>query len=354
VSDAALNDAAAFEDLRPEWTRLALESRNVFSSWEWASVWWRHFGRGRDLLLTPVRADDGSPRAIFPLYRFTRYPISTVRFLGHGPADELGPLAAAGERAGAAALLPRVLREAHGRCDAFIADDAGSGEAWLAGLPGRVLRSHHSPRLTLRGSSFEQWWRSRSRNLREQVGRRRRQLERSHALTFRLGTAPRLEEDLATFSRLHLDRWDGGGSLFHPQMAFHRDFAAVAMEQGWLRLWFLEVDGAPAAAWLGFRFAGVDSYYQAGRDPAWAHRSVGLILLAHTIADAFQSGSAEYRFLRGGESYKDRFADDDRPVVTVMAPFTALGRVAARLRAAVGPASLPWRLARGVFRPGAA
>ena len=46
--------AGAFEALRPEWTRLALQSRNLFSTWEWASTWWRHFGRGRELLLTPV------------------------------------------------------------------------------------------------------------------------------------------------------------------------------------------------------------------------------------------------------------------------------------------------------------
>lgn len=342
--------AGAFEALRPEWTRLALQSRNLFSTWEWASTWWRHFGRGRELLLTPVPDGNGSTRAILPLYRWSRHPISTIRFVGHGPADELGPVGATGA-AEVADLVAAIVGRAPWRCDAFIADDVRGSEPWVEALGGQVMRSARSPRLAIRGRSFEEWWRSRSRNLREQIGRPRRQIEREHALAFRLAGPSSLDQDLAVFSRLHLGRWDDGRSLFQPLIAFHRDFARVAMEQGWLRLWFLEVDGAPVAGWLGFRFAGIDSYYQAGRDPAWKHRPVGLILLAHTIADAFQSGVDEYRFLRGGESYKRRFTDDDAsPVVTVMAPFSAVGRAASRLRAAIGPTSWPWRLARAVFR----
>jgi CelD/BcsL family acetyltransferase involved in cellulose biosynthesis len=339
------------QELRPDWTRLALESRNVFSTWEWASVWWRHFGRGRPLQLIPVPGEDGRAGAILPLYRSSRFPICTVRFVGHGPADELGPVGGAAARARAGSVLPAVVREGPWRADAFIADDVRVAEPWVGGLDGQVMRSVPSRRLALRGTSWQEWWRTRSRNLRDQAGRRRRQLEREHRLTFRLAGADGLDEDLALFSRLHLGRWDSGGSLFHPQLAFHRDFARAAMEQGWLRLWFLEVDGAPAAAWLGFRFAGVDSYYQAGRDPAWARRSVGLVLLVHTIADAFESGIEEYRFLRGGEAYKDQFTDDDSPIATVIAPLTTLGRAAARVRAALGPGSLPWRAARAVIRP---
>jgi CelD/BcsL family acetyltransferase involved in cellulose biosynthesis len=346
----AVTGAGRIEELRPDWTRLARESRNVFSTWEWASAWWRHFGRGRPLLLTPVRGDSGAARAILPLYRASRFPICTLRFVGHGPADELGPVGAAAERVHAASLLPTVLREAPWRADAFIADDVRAGEPWVAGLGGQVMRSVPSRRLVLRGTTWQEWWRTRSRNLRDQAGRRRRQLEREHRLTFRLAGAERLEEDLDLFSRLHQGRWGGGRSLFHPQLAFHRDFARAAMGQGWLRLWFLEVDGAAAAAWLGFRFAGVDSYYQAGRDPAWARRSVGLVLLVHTIADAFESGIEEYCFLRGGEAYKDQFTDDDSPIATVIAPLTTLGRAAAAVRAALGPGSLPWRLARSVYR----
>ena len=85
-----------------------------------------------------------------------------------------------------------------------------------------------------------------------------------------------------------------------------------------LRLWVLEADGAAVAAWYGFRYAQTESFYQSGRDPAWSSQSVGFVLLAHTIREAANDGMEEYRFLRGGEAYKDRFADGDAPVETVL------------------------------------
>ena len=97
-------------------------------------------------------------------------------------------------------------------------------------------------------------------------------------------------------------------------------------ERGWARLWLLEVDGAPRAAWYGFRFGGADSYYQAGRDPAWERQSVGFVLLVHTIRSAVEDGLAEYRFLRGAEPFKYRFANADPGLVTVARANGALGR----------------------------
>jgi CelD/BcsL family acetyltransferase involved in cellulose biosynthesis len=71
------------------------------------------------------------------------------------------------------------------------------------------------------------------------------------------------------------------------------------------------------AAWYGLRFAGTESYYQAGRNPAWDHRSVGFVLLAHSIRSAFDDGVQEYRFLRGQEAYKYRFAEEDAGLETI-------------------------------------
>ena len=34
---------------------------------------------------------------------------------------------------------------------------------------------------------------------------------------------------------------------------------------------------------------------------------MGFVLLAHSIRSAFEDGMREYRFLRGGDSYKGRF-----------------------------------------------
>ena len=128
--------------------------------------------------------------------------------------------------------------------------------------------------------------------------------------------------------------------------AFHRDFASAAMQQGWLRLWVLEIDDTPVAAWFGYRFAGVESYYQSGRDPTYDPHAVGFVLLAHTIQRAIDDGVSEYRFLRGGEAYKARFANADRPTQTIAVARTSSGRSAAAVAAALRRAAerrLWWR-----------
>ena len=90
------------------------------------------------------------------------------------------------------------------------------------------------------------------------------------------------------------------GSDFH-DTAFHRELAREALARGWLRLWLLELDGRPIAAWHGFRVGPVASYYQAGRDPSYERFSVGFVLLAHSIRSAIAEGATEYRFGRGDE-----------------------------------------------------
>jgi hypothetical protein len=104
---------------------------------------------------------------------------------------------------------------------------------------------------------------SRSPNLRQQVRRRERRLARAHDLHYRLADDPTpLQRDLDTLFALHTARW-GPRSTFGAREAFHREFATHALAQGWLRLWFLELDGRPRAAWYGFRFGGAESYCRA-------------------------------------------------------------------------------------------
>jgi hypothetical protein len=119
-----------------------------------------------------------------------------------------------------------------------------------------------------------------------------------------------------TLFELHAARW-GHSAYADAHAGFHREFAALARDRGWLRLWFLEADGRTVAAWHGFRFAGVESYYQAGRDAAWEGPAVGSVLLAHSIRSALADGMREYRFLRGNEPFKYRFASHDPGLETI-------------------------------------
>jgi CelD/BcsL family acetyltransferase involved in cellulose biosynthesis len=315
-----LEPVAGLDAARADWTRLGEASGNLFSTWEWATVWWRHLGGGRPLHLVAARDDAGGIAALLPLYLERERPLRVLRFVGHGPADRLVPVCAPADRALAAEALGEALAGRIGGWHVAIADRLPGEEGWPELLGGRLLRREASPVLANEGGGWDAFLASRSKNFREQVRRRERKLGKAHELSYRLTRdAEELERDYATLVQLHHARWGAGSSSFAGvREAMHLDFARLALERGWLRLWTLELDGRAAAAWLGFRFGGAEWYYQAGRDPELEREAVGFVLMAHTIREALNDGVDEYRLLLGGEAYKDRFATADPGLDTVV------------------------------------
>jgi peptidoglycan/xylan/chitin deacetylase (PgdA/CDA1 family) len=318
--------------LAAEWTALAARGGNVFATWEWASCWWRHHGGDRRPLVAACRAGDGRLLAVVPLYLWAARPLRILRFIGHGAGDQLGPVHAPEDRG---AVEPLV-RQALGSLgwDLFVGEQLPARDLWSGALGARVIRREGSPVLAAPAGGWAEYLAGRSANFRQQLGRKERNLARRHRVELRLVTDPeRLPEAMDRLFELHALRWGRGGSAFLPRAGFHREFAAAALELGWLRLWLLELDGRPAAAWYGFRFGGVEHYYQSGRDPAFDHLSAAFVLLAHTIRAAFDDGVTEYRFGRGQDPYKYRFTDADPGLETIAAtrsPAAAAALVAAR------------------------
>lgn len=303
---------AELESRRELWRELGSRGDSIFGSWEWADVWWRHFGAAAEPAFYECRLDD-RPFAILPLYRVRRGPLRLLRLVGHGSGDVLGPICAPADAELAGAALARALAIDSRGGRLLLAERLQAGRAGVA-LGGRVLQREACPELTIGGRSWEDFLASCSRNLREKLRRSTRKLERQHEQRFRLCEGPeQLTSDFETLLQLHAARWSEGGSSFQREalVAFHREFAAAALKRGWLRLWTMEVDGEPSAAWYGFRFGRVESFYQSGRDRRFDRHSVGFLLLMQTIRAAFEDGMERYSFLRGDEPYKDRLADAD-------------------------------------------
>jgi perosamine synthetase len=337
-----LEPLASFAEARDLWQALAPASSNIFATWEWAEIWWRHFGRDKALRLTACTSRGGEPFAILPLYSSGNRALRTLRFVGDGPADELGPVCSPERAPGAAQALRRSLADSLRRWDLFVGEHLPAEQGWGSLLGGRATMAEASPVVDIETTEWDAFLASRSSSLRKQIRYQERRLEREYDLRYRLSVDPdRLDDDFALLCRLHELRWAAGASdaFVGGRRSFLRDFARTAQERGWLRLCFLELDGRPVAACLGFRFCGVESYYQGGRDPRFDHRSVGSVLVVHMLRAAVRDGMTEYRFLRGGEAYKDRFATRDPGVETVVLAGSVSGRAAlagAGLRRAAG------------------
>jgi CelD/BcsL family acetyltransferase involved in cellulose biosynthesis len=304
------------DGLREEWSQLALRTANIFATWEWASTWWRHFGCGHRSLITTCRTGDGRLVGVLPFYLWTSGPLRIVRFIGHGPGDQLGPIHAPEDLEVIASATNEAL--ARMQWGIFVGEQLPATASWSDRLGARVVAREGSPVLQAPEGGWHGFLAGCSSNLRQQIRRRERSLERRHEVAFRLVRDPReLPAALDTLFHLHRLRWPRGTSAFEPRAAFHRDFAMIALERGWLRLWLLDVDERTVAAWYGLRFRGMECYYQAGRDPALDDRSVGFVLLVHSIRQALEDGVHEYRFLRGREPFKYRFANNDPGLETI-------------------------------------
>jgi CelD/BcsL family acetyltransferase involved in cellulose biosynthesis len=300
-----------------DWARLAGDAGHVFATPEWLTTWWRSYGAGSPALIGLVRRE-GELVAILPLSVWWRRGVPVLRFIGHGPSDQLGPicgpltdpaLASAVSSGFAAIPLHRFV---------LLADLVPAADGLGRLIGGRTLYTDESPLLRFEDESWEDFLRSRGPNFRQQVRRFPRKLSEVGPVSYRLVSDPaRLDRDLDTLFDLHRRRWEGAETPFLRGEAFHREFAARALERGWLRLWFLEVDGRAVAALYGFCVNGIESAYQGGRNPSLARHPLGFILIAHAVQHALGDGMREYHLLRGGERYKARFANTARNLETI-------------------------------------
>ena len=330
-----------------EWSRLARASGNLFGTPDWQAAWWRHYGGDRPLLAAVARDESGDAVAIVSMYLASQRPLRLVKLVGHGPGGVLGPVCAPEARERAAATLRRALERSPVKWDAFVGEDLAGDEGWpgLTGAP--VIRRTESPVVDVPDGGWEAYLASRSRNFRKKLGVAERKLAHDHAVSFRLvDSREGLDEALDALFGLYRSRW-GAGS---PVERFHRDFAGIAADRGWLRLRLLELDGRPAAVSFAFRFESTEWLVLAARDPGLTEESPGFVLRAHVIRDALDTGATRCRLMRGGQAYKQRFATSDPGLDTIAIARTPLGWAARTgLRAS---RSLPFGLRQRLARAG--
>jgi CelD/BcsL family acetyltransferase involved in cellulose biosynthesis len=323
--------------LREHWTRLAARSGNVFAAWEWNDLWWRHYGRGRALRVAVLQGEGGQIDAIVPLFVWSQRPLRILRLVGHGHGDRLGPICGHDEvKKADQGLRDALAADPH---DLFIGDWVAGDLDWARVLGGRALRTTGYPIFRFPDGSWDAFLATQSQRFRKTARNSRNRLEREHVVSYRNADAATLERDLNAAMRLHRGRFrQHAGCLFcGDHEPFQREFGALALERGWLRLLLLEVDGAPAAFEYGFLFQNAYFAYQSGRDPAWDRYSVGFLVELESLRRAFEDGAAEYRFLGGEEGYKYRFPTEDPRLETIAAPATRRGRMAtAALATALG------------------
>ena len=306
-----------------EWRTLADQcvTATVFQTFEWNAAWWRHYGHrpGRRLRLLSFRDGQGRLVGLAPLMTSFWYgtPLRRLSFLGTGASDYLDLIAAPGsESAVADAFYAELTR----RNDWHVADLHQQREGGLlrshpgapaAGLTRLVVDGERCPYIAL-PDEWDALTRQFGKKTRTNIGYHDRSLQKVYTVDVGFVTDPdTLGVEMTRLFELHQRRWNqrwlpgvfGSKSV----RKFHRDVAQSLLGRGWLRLFYLRLDGQTQACLYCFAFGDRVCYYQGGFEPTLAKWSLGTVLTARALQSAIQEQRSVFDFLRGDEPYKAKW-----------------------------------------------
>lgn len=373
ITVECVDDVWGFTALRPEWNEL-LRSSAVdcpFLTWEWMHTWWKHLGGAADLHLVVVRADR-ELIAVAPL-RISRGTVawfSRFEFLGtgHAGSDYLDLIVRRGREAEAVRAIARFLRSPRKgdarfapttlRLDHLPQDSLAARLATQLSVEGWTMSMAPDgvcPIIRLTGHSWDSYLATLGSAHRANIRRRVRALGQRFQMRSELAASEGQRRDaLSALVAFHDQRWGrrGGSSAFlTPALrAFHDEATHRALDRGWLRLYVLRLNDAPAAVMYGFAYNRRFYFYQHGFDEQYRAQSVGLVLMALSIRTAIDEGTDEFDMLWGAEPYKWLWAHERRQLYRIHLFPTHLGgrihRGAVEARRSLG------RLARRVLPTG--
>jgi CelD/BcsL family acetyltransferase involved in cellulose biosynthesis len=109
-------------------------------------------------------------------------------------------------------------------------------------------------------------------------------------------------------------RPDKSEFLTEQMMSFFRLLAQRMAQQGFLRLFFLDIDRVPAAGVMCFDYNNTLFLYNNGYNPQFSHLSPGFLSKVYSIKDGIEQGKLRYDLLKGDEGYKKRLGSTPVPL----------------------------------------
>ena len=329
IRAARIDSTVRFTDLRAAWDSLLQfsDAASPFLTWEWLHPWWTHLSGSSQLRMLSVHAGDRLI-AIAPLRLTTgvaRLPCLDLLGTEEAGSDYLDVITRSGFKAEALDAIERVvvaqrtaLRLTHLASSAAAAGLVHRLErrGWMQlTTPGGVC-----PYIPLAGHTWDSYLATLGASHRANVRRRLRALEQKFDVQFERVTGDRDRLDaLERLTHYHEHRFDARGTAFRTASlrAFHDEATRRFLDRGWLRMFVLRVNGAPAAVMYGFLHNRTFYFYQHGFDDSYQQHSIGLVLMALSIRAALEEGAVEFDTLWGTEPYKFLWARQTRELSNI-------------------------------------
>ncbi len=314
--------------LEPEFNKVLGESGSdhVQCTFEWLSLWYKHFGQDCELF-TLVARESGEITGIAPLMIHRRAAVyrglvklRTLSFIGYGFTDNSDFFIIEDRERLVSAFLDYMF-ENDELWDEIrltqLSDASPNFELLKAGL----AREGHEPETEpLIGSpyvqiegEFEPYYESLGKNLRRDVAKKMRRLvEAGVELDFDVITRidEGLLEELREFNRKRFEATQHRSFFLNEQrFNFVCDMTKTFNEKGWWRLFLFRSKGSLVAYRLCFAYNDVIYDWNTSYDVEYFKYSLGKILLKPVLAYCFDEGFKVFDFMAGDEDYKLKWTD---------------------------------------------
>jgi len=320
-----INKVKDFIELKETWNKILEKSGNdVFSTWEWLTIWWKHFGQDKQLLILLAEENNkviGIAPFMYSVRKILGVSQGIIEFIGSGNKHS--------------AYLDFIIAEKHEKCIQMFFEylynisqnwnkisltdipEKGKGLLHLQKLSPRIELAHECLYVPL-PASYSLFLKNVQSRARKSFKKKSNQFrEDGFNLEFvDYSGVDSVVEGLKTLVDLHQSRWKKKGSFSgmfaDPKfLKFTIDVSKKFSEEGWMSLYCLEISGEPVASTYGIKYK--SKYYSniSGLDSSFLKYDIGIILKFHIINNCIQSRLVECDFLWGTDIWKQRF----RPIL---------------------------------------
>ena len=297
-----------FDSLADEWNHLSKLSpfSTPFQSYLWLKSWTDHFANANQLRTIVIR--EGSELVgLFPMIQ-SRSAWSSLRPLGVGPSDYLGPLILDNNES--------VIESITG----VLVDLSKSHLVDLHQIPGdHPFRSKllecsaiDQARCLILDlpDTYETYVAGLSKSLRYDVRRLEGKALKDRGAIVQWVSPDNVNEFADQFFALHKARWKSRGlpgAFFGKGELFQRSWMVDAVKSGTVIMNRLVSEGNPVGIVYAMKHGSILYFYQAGMDPSASTLSPGTILVSKMIERAIELGCTTFDLMRGDEPYKRRW-----------------------------------------------
>ena len=324
-----ISKESEFLALKDTWNQVFDDSgtKNIFLSWDWCFHWWKHFGKGKKLLILLVE-ENQSVIGIAPLMlvkgglRTVWTPV--IQFIGSDIADYSDFLILSNRKAVLSKICFYIRTQLRWSIWDLrkIREDSENLEFLrniLSELNYPLIESLFcfSPIVQLQGK-WETYYKSISKGLRQDIRTALNKLSKKGKVNFEIYRDTPGEAVFNRIFEIHRKRQVNkiGRSMFEAvaKRNFISDICATFGKRGWLYIPVLKLDQEIISYAIGFNYGGVIYYWITAFDPDFVKASPGKVMIKYILENSFQNNQTEFDFMLGEESYKLRWSTTERAI----------------------------------------